>query len=173
MKYLRIVIIGFYIILVLILINLLVTFVINENFISRYNDGNYDSRDVSGLFVFNVFEPYVAYYNYGNILYHNGDFHGAIEAYERALELSPPADRERDILINLEHARRRLEEEDIVEQDEDEDEDEDEEEFVDEAQTLEEEFIERQRENTDQRQEELERRQDEHEVDFFDRGRFW
>lgn len=103
------IIIVIYIILLLIALKLIVTFVTNEVFISKYNNGKYDETDVKSLFVLNFFEPYTAYYNNGNILYYNNDFDGAINSYTKALELSPPEDKERDIRINLELAKKKKE----------------------------------------------------------------
>lgn len=103
------VLIVIYIVFILIVIKLITTFIINEIFISKYNDGIYNSSDIKSLFMLNIFEPYTAYYNHGNILYYNNDFDGAIDEYEKALNLYPPEDKERDIRINLEIAKSRKE----------------------------------------------------------------
>jgi len=103
------IIIIVYIILLLIAIKLIATFITDEIFISKYNDGIYDVNDVRSLFILNAFERYTAHYNYGNILYYNNDFDGAIDEYEKALTLSPPKDKEEDIRTNLEIAKSRKE----------------------------------------------------------------
>lgn len=65
-----------------------------------YNNGNY-SMDAKPLQMFNWTEKYVAYYNQGNIEYQKGEYLNAIEAYEKALELDPPEQKECAIRINL------------------------------------------------------------------------
>lgn len=120
------IVIVIYIILLLILLKLIATFITNEIFISKYNERIYNPNDVKNLFILNIFEPYTAYYNHGNILYYNNDFDGAIEKYNKALELSPPEDKERDIKINLELAK--LKKENIEEDKEDQEEQEEQEE---------------------------------------------
>ena len=65
-----------------------------------YNHGNY-SMDAKPLQMFNWTEKYVAYYNQGNIEYQKGEYLNAIEAYEKALELDPPEQKECSIRINL------------------------------------------------------------------------
>lgn len=90
-----------YIILVLILSKLIVSFCINENFISNYKSGKYDEGTVKSLLVLNIPQPCVAHYNYGNVLYKNGNYDIAIEQYNRALELFPSKEEECSIRINL------------------------------------------------------------------------
>lgn len=90
-----------YIILLIILVKLLFTFIINEIFISKYNDGEYKEKDVKKLFILNITQPYIAHYNYGNVLYKNGDYDGAISEYEKALKAFPPEKKECSIRINL------------------------------------------------------------------------
>ena len=109
MKNLKKIFIIIYAIFILILLKLIISFLINESFISKYNSRIYNSEDVKGLFILNVFEPYTAHYNNGNILYYNNDFEGAIEEYEKALKMFPPKDKEIDIKINLELAKARKE----------------------------------------------------------------
>ncbi len=65
-----------------------------------YNKGNY-SVNAKPLQMFNWTEKYVAYYNQGNIEYQKGEYLNAIEAYEKALELDPPEEKECSIRINI------------------------------------------------------------------------
>lgn len=93
--------IAIYIILIFIAVKLAFTFYMNEKFIDNYNQQIYSYDDIQYLFILNIFEPYIAYYNYGNILYQNGDFEEAIVQYKKALTLYPPQRKECDIRINL------------------------------------------------------------------------
>lgn len=90
-----------YIICLLIIFKLVIAFFINENFISDYNSGKYDLDSINSLFILNILEPYIAHYNYGNILYKNNNFDGAIDEYYKALKLYPTKERECSIRINL------------------------------------------------------------------------
>ena len=149
------VLIIIYIILLVIVIKLVATFISNEIFISKYNNGRYNSDDVKSLFFLNVSEPYIAHYNYGNILYQNDDFDGAIDAYTKALEFSPPEDKEESIRINLELAKRKKE---MEEKDNEENEDEEKEEKPEQEKTdkVEEQLKEIQKESHNERREDLE-----------------
>lgn len=93
--------IAIYIVLIFIAVKLAFTFYMNEKFIDNYNQQIYSYDDIQYLFILNIFEPYIVYYNYGNILYQNGDFEEAIVQYRKALTLFPPHRKECDIRINL------------------------------------------------------------------------
>lgn len=90
-----------YTLLLLILIKLIIRFCINESFISEYNNGQYDEGKIQKLLILNIEEPYIAHYNYGNLLYKNADFYGAISEYNKALALFPAKEKECSIRINL------------------------------------------------------------------------
>lgn len=90
-----------YLFILIVFLKLVITFVINEMYISKYNKGDYDKNLVKSLFVLNFSERYIAYYNYGNLLYQIGYFEDAINEYNKALELKVPEDRVCDIRINL------------------------------------------------------------------------
>lgn len=90
-----------YMILVLIAIKLISATCINEYFIQNYHNGRYNVSSVKTLLVMNIVQPYIAHYNYGNVLYKNNDFDGAISEYKKALVRFPPAERECSIRINL------------------------------------------------------------------------
>ena len=77
------------------------TFSINEAFISKYDKNTYEIKLVEKLFLLNISEPYIAHYNYGNVLYKNNEFQQAIEEYQKALSLFPTKYKECKIRINL------------------------------------------------------------------------
>lgn len=90
-----------YIFILIIFLKLVITFVTNEVFISKYNKGNYEKNLVKSLFVLNFSERYIAYYNYGNLLYQIGYYEDAIKEYNKALKLDVPKERVCDVRINL------------------------------------------------------------------------
>ncbi len=90
-----------YLFILIVFLKLVITFVINEMYISKYNKGDYDKNLVKSLFVLNFSERYIAYYNYGNLLYQIGYYEDAISEYNKALELKIPEDRVCDVRINL------------------------------------------------------------------------
>lgn len=91
---------GIYIVLLLVCFELVFNYVYNAIVIYRYNQSDYSSG-TEPLTVFNWNEPYVVYYNQGNIYYKNESYADAIESYEKALELNPPKEKECSIRINL------------------------------------------------------------------------
>lgn len=90
-----------YSLIILIWLKIIVTFFINESFISDYNAEKYDMSKAKTLTSINFLESYAARYNYGNTLYKNNNFDGAIEEYKKALSLFPPKKKECAIRINL------------------------------------------------------------------------
>lgn len=75
-------------------------------FYNEYVLDNYYAKDYSInenlLLTANYIEPYIVYYNNGNISYKNAMFEDAIENYESALEINNiPEERECSIRINL------------------------------------------------------------------------
>lgn len=89
------------VVFILFLIRLVGSFTINEIIISNYNNGIYNSFLIRSLYIFNFNQPYIAYYNEGNILYKTEMYNDAIERYYLALEKRPPKKRVCDIKINL------------------------------------------------------------------------
>lgn len=85
----------------IIFIKLVLTFSINEVIIKNYNKQIYNDSLVKTLYVLNFNEPYIPYYNHGNILYKTGDYEEAINKYNTALEKFPSQKRVCDIRINL------------------------------------------------------------------------
>ena len=91
--------------LFIILIRLVLSFMINEIIIHNFNHNKYSSTLIKCLYILNINEPYIAYYNHGNILFMNDDYNGAIEKYEKSLKKHPSKKRVCDIRINLSLAK--------------------------------------------------------------------
>ena len=96
----RKVVILIYIIVILVTLKMLTNLAINSNLILKYNNGEYLEKQAQKLKISNIFESYIAYYNYGNILYQNGKFDEAIEEYKKALKKHIPKMKECNIRIN-------------------------------------------------------------------------
>ena len=76
-------------------------YIYNEVIISKYEERDY-SKNVDALLHTNIIQPYIVYYNNGNIHYQKGEYEDAIEEYELALEQNPPHEEEEcEIRINL------------------------------------------------------------------------
>lgn len=95
----KIIIICISIILLLISGKLAFSYLYNEIAIYSYDKKNY-SINVDPLLIGNWSQPYVAYYNKGNIHYQKGEYMDALEAYEKALDENPPQEKECSIRIN-------------------------------------------------------------------------
>lgn len=94
------ILIGVYIVMLLVCFELVFNYVYNEIIIYRYKQADY-FVSTAPLMVFNWNEPYVAYYNQGNIYYQKESYLDAIDAYERALAQNPPEEKECAIRINM------------------------------------------------------------------------
>lgn len=94
------VLIMIYIILILISLKLLYNIGTNSILINQYNQGKYDSNQGKKLTYLNFIQGYVANYNYGNILFQNGEYENAIEEYKKALKRMIPKEKECNIRIN-------------------------------------------------------------------------
>lgn len=94
------ILITIYIILICIAIKFTYNIVINSILISKYEDGEYSNGLAKALTSFNFPQKYVANYNYGNILYQNGEYENAIEEYKKALDVNVPKYKECSIRIN-------------------------------------------------------------------------
>lgn len=90
-----------YIIIIIIFLKLTFSFLINLFIINNYNNNIYNNNLVKTLYLFNFNEPYIAYYNEGNILYKKEKYEEAIEKYQKAIAKNPPQKRICDIRINL------------------------------------------------------------------------
>ena len=93
-------IVAAYIIIGVVLFKLAFSYGYNEWVISKYEEEDY-SENFNLLEVANVNEPYIAYYNNGNVMYRLEDYRRAIEYYEKALEYVLPEGKECPIRINL------------------------------------------------------------------------
>ncbi len=100
-----------YSVVLVVLFKLAFTFGYNEWVISKYEEEDY-SENFSLLEMFNVNEPYIVYYNNGNVMYQRKDYEAAIDYYETALANNPPEGKECPIRINLALAKLALLEDD-------------------------------------------------------------
>lgn len=75
-------------------------FVYNKALIYAYEHGNY-YINADGLMHGNWLQPYIAYYNKGNLAYQQGAYDEAVEAYMKALEKRMPEEKECAVRINL------------------------------------------------------------------------
>lgn len=91
---------ALYIILILITMKLLFNIITNSVLINKYEKGQYSESQAKLLTYMNFPQSYVANYNYGNILYQNGEYEDAIEEYKKALKGNPPKDKDCNIRIN-------------------------------------------------------------------------
>lgn len=89
-----------YILIVLVGGKILLNYFYNENVIRAYDDKDYSVND-DLLKTLNVFEPYIPYYNNGNILYRQGMYEEAIAEYEKAIEAGIPELSECPVRINM------------------------------------------------------------------------
>lgn len=89
------------ILLGLLFFKLFSSYVINEKVIKDYNNKIYDNELINTLYIFNFFEPYIAYYNKGNILYQENKYSDAIVQYKKALDKKPPEDKVCKVRVNL------------------------------------------------------------------------
>lgn len=81
-------------------IKCLYTIVINDKFINQYSNKVYNEDQVKKLFFLNIQEPYIAHYNYGNVLYQNSNYEEAKSEYEEALKTVTDK-RVCDVRVNL------------------------------------------------------------------------
>ena len=94
------VLIIIYVILILITLKLFYNILVDNVLISNYNNGKYSENQAKLLTFLNFSQPYIANYNYGNVLYKNGEYEQAIEKYKKALKGIIPKDKECNIRIN-------------------------------------------------------------------------
>lgn len=84
----------------LIAIKFLTTFILNEIFINKYENGEYDAAPIEVIMLMNFPEGYIAHYNLGNSHYKNGAMEAAEEEYLKALE-TVPSEKVCDVRLNL------------------------------------------------------------------------
>ena len=92
--------IAIYAVLILVIIKLSYHGIANHILISQYKKGQYLETQAKLLTYCNFSQSYVANYNYGNILYQNGNYEEAIAEYEKALNKTIPEKKECDVRIN-------------------------------------------------------------------------
>ncbi len=88
------------IILSILFLKFIYNIVTNSILIDKYNKEIYSESRVSSLTFLNFQQSYIAYYNYGNVLYKEGKFEDAIEMYSKALKEKVPTKKECDIRVN-------------------------------------------------------------------------
>jgi len=74
---------------------------VNRAFVKKYNSRTYDVKLEEKLLFLNFPESYVPYYNLGNAYYKDLCYSEAVEYYNEALKMYPPASKECSIRINL------------------------------------------------------------------------
>lgn len=77
---------------------LVINYAKNEKMIEHYEEDMVRESDLSAL---GIIQPYIYYYNKGNILYKQGDYDLAVESYQKALGCYVPKYKECAIRINL------------------------------------------------------------------------
>lgn len=85
-------------ILAILLFSLTVTFISNEITIVNYNRGIYKENKLAML---GFMQPYVSYYNNGNIEFKHDNYNEAIVEYEKALRSGVPKNKECLVRINM------------------------------------------------------------------------
>ena len=94
------IIIAIYIVVFLVCGKILMNYFYNEGVIDAFEKGDYSLND-DLLLSLNYLEPYIAYYNNGNIHYKLGQYDEAIEDYQNALDTGIPAGHECPVRINM------------------------------------------------------------------------
>lgn len=90
-----------FIILIVILVKLFYSYSINEKIIDNYDKKDYSETLIYSLYFLNFNEPYIVYYNHGNLLYQQGNYEDAILKYQKALDKKPSKKRVCDVRVNL------------------------------------------------------------------------
>ncbi|MBE6015636.1 MAG: tetratricopeptide repeat protein [Lachnospiraceae bacterium] len=100
--------IGKYVIMILISLLLLafgifltIRYFINHNYVTAYNNGDYNATGEDILKTMNFPEGYVPYYNLGNAAYQKGEYILAAENFSQALKYYPREGEDCKIRINL------------------------------------------------------------------------
>ena len=70
---------------ILFIVKFVSSFILNEVVIDYYHERVYDDKLVKGLYVFNIVEREVVYYNHGNLLFKQEKYEEASKKYEKAL----------------------------------------------------------------------------------------
>lgn len=99
MKKITKIIIIILIVLIIPIIKISTKILINQRFIKNYPDADQEYRLRLISFI-NLYEPYIAPYNYGNYLYMKGDYQKAYAKYLEALTHNIPKKRYCSVKIN-------------------------------------------------------------------------
>lgn len=94
------IIIASYVLIGLVLFKFAFSYGYNEWVNGKYEEGDY-TENYNLLEVANINEPYIVYYNNGNVMYQRQDYELAIEYFEKALTKNPPEEKECLVRINL------------------------------------------------------------------------
>ena len=89
-----------YVFYLVVLGKLIFTYAYNEHIKNKVRENTYTVHAEALTFA-NFYQPYIAYYNRGNIFYNNGNYDEAIKEYNKALKCHLPAKKECSIRINL------------------------------------------------------------------------
>lgn len=92
---------GILVFILIVFIKLLFSYIINEIIIYNYNRNIYNDKLIKSLYILNFYQPYIAYYNEGNIYYMNNKYDLAINKYNDAINKNPPKKKVCDIRINM------------------------------------------------------------------------
>ena len=88
------------IVFIFIMFNLLFVNIKNTFIINKYKEGKYLENDAKLLTNITFQKSYVSNYNFGNILYQNGEYEKAISEYKKALKTVISSEKEFKIRIN-------------------------------------------------------------------------
>lgn len=89
------------ILITILFFKILLTSILNLIIVFNYHNGVYNQNLIKVMYILNFNEPYIAYYNDGNIAYNLGKYDKAGEKYDKALNANPPKKRVCDIRVNL------------------------------------------------------------------------
>lgn len=84
--------IALYVFLLISITYLGIIFKTNNDFLKNYNKGVYEKTALEKVLLFNLYQPYVPLYNYGNALYKTAKYEDASIYYLKALEYNVPDD---------------------------------------------------------------------------------
>ena len=96
----RKILIVVFVILIIIMLNLIFINIENNFIINKYKNGEYLQTQAKLLTNITFQKSYISNYNYGNILYQNGEYEEAIIEYKKALETVISSKKECKIRIN-------------------------------------------------------------------------
>lgn len=96
----RKILIAVYVILIIIMLYLIFIKVENNFIINKYKDGEYLQTQAQFLTNITLQRSYISNYNYGNILYQNGEYEKAVTEYKKALKTVTSTEKECKIRIN-------------------------------------------------------------------------